>query len=51
MANSLSNLANDLSEGIKLEELNVNRIKCKFGNFDKKCEPCGITCKVCDCFF
>ena len=33
MASSLSNLANNLSEGIQ-------RIKCKFGQNDKKCESC-----------
>ena len=31
MASSLSNVANNLSEGI-------HRIKCKFGHDDKKCE-------------
>ena len=31
MASSLSNLVNNLSEGIR-------RIKCKFGHDDKKCE-------------
>ena len=43
MASSLSNLFNNLSEGI-------NRIKCKFGHDDKKCETCGIQYKHCDCF-
>ena len=43
MANSLSNLVNNLSEGIY-------RIKCKFGHNDKKCETCGIKFKYCDCF-
>ena len=43
MANSLSNLANDLSEGI-------HRIKCKYGHDDTKCETCGIKYKHCDCF-
>ena len=38
MASSLSNLANNLSEGI-------HRIKCKFGNKNKKCEACGINFK------
>ena len=33
MANSLSNLVNNLSEGI-------HRIKCKFGHSEKKCETC-----------
>ena len=35
MASSLSNLVNNLSEGI-------HRIKCKFGHSDKKYETCGI---------
>ena len=43
MATSLSNLVNNLSEGI-------HRIKSKCGHNDKKCETCGITYKVCDCF-
>ena len=43
MASSLSNLANNLSEGI-------HRIKCKFRHDDKKCETCGIKYKYCDCF-
>ena len=43
MASSLSNLVNNLSEGI-------HRIKCKFGHDDKKCETCGIKYKYCDCF-
>ena len=43
MASSLSNLVNNLSEGI-------HRIKCRFGNNDKKCETCGIKYKYCDCF-
>ena len=33
MASSLSNLVNNLSEGI-------HKIKCKFGHDDKKCETC-----------
>ena len=33
MASSLSNLVNNLSEGI-------HRIKCKFGHSEKKCETC-----------
>ena len=36
MANSLSNLVNNLFEGI-------HRIKCK-------CETCGIKYKYCECF-
>ena len=43
MARSLSNVVNNLSEGI-------HRIKCKFGHNDKKCETCGIKYKYCDCF-
>ena len=35
MASSLSNLVNNLSEGI-------HRTKCKFGQNDKKCETFGI---------
>ena len=41
MAGSLSNLVNNLSDG-------TQRIKCKFGHNDKKCETCGI--EYCDCF-
>ena len=44
MASSLSNLVNNLSEGI-------HRIKCEFGHDDKKCETCRIKYKYCDCFF
>ena len=43
MASSLSNLVNNLSEGI-------HRIKCKFGHDDKKCETCGINHKYYICF-
>ena len=43
MASSLSNLVNNLSEGI-------HRIKCKYEYNDKKCETCGIKYKHCDCF-
>ena len=43
MTSSLSNLVNNLSEGI-------HKIKCKFGHDDKKWETCGITYEVCDCF-
>ena len=42
MASSLSNLVNNLSEGI-------HGIKCKFKRDDKKCETCGIKYKYCDC--
>ena len=40
----LSNLTNKLSEGIY-------KIKCKSGHDNQNCETCGITYKVCDCFF
>ena len=40
---SLSNLVNNISEG-------VHKIKCKYGQNDKKCETCGITFKHCNCF-
>ena len=43
MASSLSNLVNNLSEGI-------HRIKCKYGHDDKKCETFKIKYKHCDCF-
>ena len=38
MTSTLSNLVKNLSEGIQ-------RIKCKFGHHDKKCEALGIKCK------
>ena len=41
MASSLSNLVNNLSEGNQ-------RIKCKYGHDDKKCETCGIKYKYCN---
>ena len=40
MANSLSNLINNLSE-------RSHRIKCKHRHNDKKCTTCGITYEVC----
>ena len=43
MASSLSNLVNNLSEGL-------HRIKCKLGHDNKKCETCGIKYKYCKCF-
>ena len=43
MANSLSNLINNISE-------EIYKIKCKYGHGDKKCETCGIKYKYCDCF-
>ena len=44
MASSLSNVANNLSEGIC-------GTKCKYGHDNKKCETCGIKYKYCDCFY
>ena len=43
MASSLSNLVNNLSEGIQ-------RINCKFGHDNKLFETCGITYDIRDCF-
>ena len=43
MASSLSNLVNNVSEGI-------HRTKCKFGHDDKKCKTCRIKYKHGDCF-
>ena len=43
MASSLSNLDNNLSEGL-------HRVKCKFEHNDEKCETCGIKYKYYDCF-
>ena len=43
MARSISDLVNNLSEGIR-------RIKCKYGHDDKKCETCGMKNKYSDCF-
>ena len=43
MASSLSNLVNDLAEGI-------NKIECKNEHDNKKSETCGIKYKDCDCF-
>ena len=43
MASLLSNLVNNLAEGIR-------RIKCKFGDNPKKCETGEIKYKYCDCF-
>ena len=43
MASSLSNLANNLSEGIHI-------IKCKFEHDDKTCETYGIKSKYSNCF-
>ena len=43
MTSSISNLANNLSEGL-------HRIKCKLGHDNKKCEPWRIKNKYCECF-
>ena len=43
MASLLSNLVNNLSEGI-------HEIKCKYEHDDTKSETCRITYEVCDCF-
>ena len=43
MASSLSNLVDNLSEGI-------HGIKCEYGHNDKKCETCEIKYKHSDCF-
>ena len=43
MASSLSNLFSNFSEGI-------HEIKCKYKHDDTKCETCGITYEICDCF-
>ena len=43
IARSLSNLVNNLSEGLY-------RIKCKSEHDDKNCETCGIKYKYWDCF-
>ena len=44
MASSLSNLVNNLSEGL-------HRITIKSDHDDKKCETCVIKYKYCDCFW
>ena len=43
MASLLSNLVNNLSDGI-------HRIQCKLGHDDKKCETYAIKYKYCGCF-
>ena len=43
MVSSLSNLINNVSEGIY-------KIKCKYGHDDKKCKTCGIKYKDWECF-
>ena len=42
MASSLSNLFNNLGEGI-------HKIKCKYGHDNKKCQTCEIKYKHCEC--
>ena len=42
MASSLSNLVNNLAEGI-------HKIKCKYEHDNKKCQTCGTKCKGCEC--
>ena len=42
MASSLSNLVNNLAEG-------VHEIKCKYGHYNKKCETGRIKEKDCKC--
>ena len=44
MACSLSDLANNLSEGI-------HKVNCKYEHHDKKCETCGSTNEICNCLF
>ena len=43
MASSLSNLVNNITEGI-------HEIKCKYKHNDKKLKNCGFKYKDCDCF-
>ena len=43
MASSSSNLVNNLSEGF-------DRVKCKLGHDDKKCETCAVNNRCCKCF-
>ena len=43
MTSSLSNLVNTLCK-------EIHKITCKYGHGDKKCDTCGTTYKVCDCF-
>ena len=42
MASSLSNLVNNLAEGI-------HKIKCKYGPDNEKSKTCGIKYKDCAC--
>ena len=43
MASLLSNLVNDLAEGI-------HRIKCKYEHDNKKCKACRVKYKDYECF-
>ena len=43
MASSLSNLVNNISEGI-------HKIKCEYGYNDKKCETCGLNKNIATVF-
>ena len=43
MTSSLSNLVNNISEG-------SHKIERKHGDYNKKCETCGIKYKYCNCF-
>ena len=43
MASSFSNLVNKFFE-------RIHKIKCKYRHNDEKCETCGITYEVWDCF-
>ena len=43
MASLLSNLVNNLSDGLQ-------RTKCNLEHNDQKCETCGIKYKYSDCF-
>ena len=43
MARLLSNIVNNLAEGI-------HKIKCKYGNSNKKCENCRSKYEDCECF-
>ena len=44
MANSLSNLVNNLSE-------RFHKIKCEHAHNNQKYEPWGIKYKYCNCFY
>ena len=42
MVSSLSNLVNNLAEGI-------HKNKCKYGHYNKTSETCGLKYKNCEC--